>query len=129
VETVLHDSYAEIIGRADVEARVIGFMRVTRDLRLVHLYGRGLRRMNVDASVATGTDYALSRAWSLAFWQHRDRVDGIAYHARHDDSQLCVALFDRAADAVEQDATFPLLDDGELLLKLCERYGVELDLT
>lgn len=33
------------------------------------------------------------------------------------------------APSLLQDIKIPLLDDEELLLKLCERYGVELDLT
>jgi hypothetical protein len=30
-------------------------------------------------------------------------ADGIAYHVRHDDAELCYALFDRSADAIVED--------------------------
>lgn len=38
-----------------------------------------------------------SQAWSKALAVHPVNADGIAYHGRHDDTQICFALFERGA--------------------------------
>lgn len=35
-----------------------------------------------------------------ALWEHDESVDGLFYRARHDPSRMCVAVFDRAEEAV-----------------------------
>jgi hypothetical protein len=87
-----------------------GWARVipARDLRLVDLSGSGLARIGADERLCSG-EHDASQQWALALWQHPDAADGILYRARHDPSRTSVAIFDRAASAVE------VVRDGELL--------------
>jgi hypothetical protein len=41
--------------------------------------------------------YDVPQAWSAALHAHPTNADGIAFHARHDDTELCYALFERSA--------------------------------
>ena len=53
-----------------------------------------------------------------------DKPDGILYRSRHDDSALCVAVYDRSKDglAMVEDAT--LTEDSQLLATLLRKDGV-----
>jgi hypothetical protein len=80
----------------------------------------------VTAELATGSDYALSQLWSRVLWEHSDEPDGILYRSRHDDSALCVALFDRAKGALEVVGDYSLAEDSRQLARLLRRYGLAL---
>ena len=49
--------------------------------------------------------HAGPQLWSPALGEHGDQPEGILYRSRHDDSALCVAVYDRAKDglAIVQD--------------------------
>ena len=89
-------------------------------------YGASLARLGMIAEVACGSDYALSQLWSRALWEHSDQPDGILYRSRHDDSALCVALFDRAKDALAIVRDCSLEADSKQLARLLRRYGLGL---
>jgi len=61
----------------------------------------------------------------LVRWARPEHPDGVTYRARHDDGEMSVALFDRAADAIEVVESVPLDDDPPWLASLAIRYGVE----
>lgn len=109
----------------DLAARVVSTVALTHAVRLVPLHGPGLARLGATAAVASG-DYALSRSWARAIWSHPERADGIAYRARHDDGEICVALFDRAAGALEVGGSQSLTADERRLGAVLRRYGVGL---
>jgi hypothetical protein len=90
------------------------------------MHGSNLARLGVTAEMASGSDYAGSQLWSRALWEHSDQPDGILYRSRHDDSALCVALYDRAKDglAIVQDRS--LAEDARELARLLRRYDVGL---
>lgn len=101
-------------------------LRVERDLNVIRLAGPGLARVGATAEVAhVGLPYDVPHAWSLALSGHPVGADGIAYHARHDDTELCYALFERAADAVSE-AERELDIDQDWFWRIAERYGVGL---
>lgn len=78
-------------------------LRTMRELRLVKLTGSGLARIGATAEVPhRGLSYDTPQAWSKALAAHPIDADGIAYLARHDDSQLCFAIFDRAGAALSE---------------------------
>lgn len=93
----------------DLAARGVAVAVTRRVLRLVDLAGPGLAQLGLDARIATG-DHALAQEWSKALWAHKARADGIWYVARHDGDERSVALFDRAAPAVEIARRGGLLD-------------------
>jgi hypothetical protein len=101
-------------------------VEVRRDLRLVPIHGSSLARLGVTAELASGSDYAASQLWSRALWEHSDKPDGILYRSRHDDSALCVAVYDRAKDGLVRVQDQSLADDPQLLARLLRRYGLGL---
>jgi hypothetical protein len=53
-------------------------------------------------------------------------VDGILYKSRHDDDEVCAAIFDRAEDALAIASTERMLS-SRLLPPLLSRYRVSFD--
>ena len=82
-----------------------GYVRfkVKRPVRLIRFAGPGLARVGATAEVSHRSQpYDVPQAWSKALHDHPAMADGIAYTARHDDEALCIALFDRASDALTE---------------------------
>lgn len=109
-ETLLRELDREEVSESgDLAPRSLARIQVNRTLRLARMHGPGLRQLKATAAVVQGS-YDVTWAWSRAVHEHPDRVDGIAYRARHDDDDLAVALFERAHDAVSVLDSTPLLD-------------------
>jgi hypothetical protein len=125
-ETFLRNPPVRILALDDLAGRAIATVEVRRDLRLVPLHGSSLARLGVTAELASGSDYDGSQLWSRALWEHGDRPDGILYRARHDDSALCVALYDRAKDALAILRDVSLAEGPQQLAGLLRRYGLGL---
>jgi hypothetical protein len=92
----------------------------------VPIHGPSLARLGVTAELASANDYATSQLWSRALWEHKDQPDGVQYRSRHDDSALCIAVYDRAKEGlaiVQEDA---LVEDPRQLARLLKRYSVGL---
>jgi RES domain len=125
-ETFLRNPPIRILALDDLAGRSIATVEVRRDLRLVQIHGSSLARLGVTAELASGSNYAGSQMWSRALWEHGDQPDGILYRSRHDDSALCVAVYDRAKDglAIVQDRS--LAEDPQQLGRLLRRYGLGL---
>jgi hypothetical protein len=101
-------------------------LAASRKLTLIRLAGPGLARLGATAEVThSGLPYDVAQAWSEALFGHPIAADGIAYHARHDDAELCYALFDRAADAIVEDAREADLDQ-DWFWRLAAHYRVGL---
>ncbi|WSH69877.1 RES family NAD+ phosphorylase (plasmid) [Rhizobium ruizarguesonis] len=102
VETVLRRPANRIVRRAFVEERMWTPLRLQRPLVLAKLMDEGLLFHRVDASISAGADYAPSRALALALHQDYPDLDGLAYRSRHNNGEVCFALFDRvlASDLV-----------------------------
>jgi len=127
-ETLLRElDRGEVSEQDDLAPRSIARVRVERTLVLARMHGAGLRRMRATAAVVQGP-YDVTWEWSRSIHQHPDGVDGIAYRARHDDDDLSVALFDRAAGAVTALPSTPLLHPGMAgeLGRWLDRYGIGL---
>lgn len=62
--------------------------------------------------------------WSLAFYRHPQRPDGIIYHSRLNES-LNIAVYDRAVpDLVADDVIF--LTEAAELAEILNRLGVKI---
>lgn len=127
VEALLRDLTLDAIPEAELRIRSLARLRVRAPLRLVAMHGGGLRAHGADASVVQGP-YRLTCEWSAALHAHPDAPDGIGYRARHDDSGLSLALFDRAHGKVEHVDSVELLDPifAPELARWLDRYGVGL---
>ena len=103
--------------------RMVSTVLLNRPLRLLKLTGEGLLGIGADVGTISGT-HALSRDWSRVVHDHpAPSFDGILYRSRHDDEQLCIALFDRAGDALGNIASTAGLAARELTDQLT-RYSV-----
>ena len=125
-ETFLRNPPVRILALDDLADRSVSTFEVGRDLRLVAIYGSGLARLGVTAELASGSNYAASQQWSRALWEHKDQPDGVLYRSRHDDSALCVALYDRAKDALAEVESHRLIEDPQYWARLLKRYGLGL---
>ena len=91
-ETLLRDLELDALQRQALAIRSLAAIRVTEPLSLAQFDGPGLRKLKARADVVHGP-HPLCGSWSQAIHGHPDRVDGIAYRARHDKSGLALALF------------------------------------
>jgi hypothetical protein len=97
IETFGAKTGIQLISNNELSLRSISCLQNTRPLNLVDLTGAGLVKIGADGRLCDG-DHQLAQRWALAFWQHPMQVDGIYYRARHDPSQYCAAIFDRASE-------------------------------
>jgi hypothetical protein len=94
VETVLRRA-RRIIARPFVEQRQWTVLGAQRDLILAKLFDEGLIHHGVTADISTGDDYSASQRFAADLHAAFPNLDGIAYRARHNNGQICYALFDR----------------------------------
>jgi hypothetical protein len=130
VEALLRQEQMPYLAWSDIASREIAALRLSRPLRVIPLLGHHLAQLRATAAVASGP-YGVSRSWSHALFQWRDDdgpVDGLLYPSRHDDEQRCLALFDRAAGALEVVSTDSLGARREDIVRLRRRYRFPLDL-
>jgi hypothetical protein len=99
-------------------------LRPARPLRLANLSGAALRQVSADARVTTG-DHRIARRWALALWSHPQQPDGLYWRSRFDDDRYCIALFDRAQDAltVTDLGTLDRPQHRSLLADILDAYG------
>lgn len=113
VETLIRQGSGLIYQTTDLDAYAVATFVVTRPIQLAALHGRGLSSLRVHGGVVHGA-YAPCREIALAINKHGNVVDGVQYRSCRNDNEYCVALFDRAADAVRLESTVPLLNDIRL---------------
>jgi RES domain len=122
VETLMRGRANRLISLAELKERAASAVPLTRELRLARVHSDGLVHLALPASVPHAEEYETCHDLALALWQHPCPVDGVEYRSRWDDSQLCVALFDRAADALGVARTQVL--GSTLLRPVLRHYGI-----
>jgi hypothetical protein len=126
-ETFMRNPPIRIVTRTELEQRHLTTVRLRYDLRLVKLHGEGLARTECTAEITSCTPpYAEPQSLSRALWAHPDQPDGIQYRCRHDNGLLAIALYHRAAGALDLLHTEALLADRTRLLAWRKRYGFEI---
>ena len=104
-----------------------------KPVRLLQAYGSGLAKIGQTALISASTQggYPQTQRLSREAYEHPDQVDGIAYMSRHDNTQLCIAVFDRAAGAlpVPPDQKGEAMLSAPWLWDILEDYGVGLDVN
>ncbi len=125
VEVFLRAVGSTLVRESELAARVVSAIEARAELRLVEMRGRGLVRLGATSVVSSG-GYDVAQAWAAAIWRHPATPDGILYHARHDDTRVCAALFDRCADRLGERLLGGLLDDRRRLAEILDHYGVGL---
>lgn len=99
VESVLHKPAGRVIAWAYVEERGWSELTTRRTLRLAKLRDEGLHWHGTDAAISASNDYSAPRRLALALYTAFPELDGIAYRARHNNGEICYALFDRVSAA------------------------------
>jgi hypothetical protein len=112
LETILRDERDGIVGHVEIaeselDDRRYGEIKVREALQVLDLTGDGPVRMGIPSDVARSSRQALSRKWSLAFYDHPRKVDGIIYPSRLN-GENNLAIYDRAIAKLEP------LRDGDL---------------
>ncbi|MBB2158230.1 RES family NAD+ phosphorylase [Gluconacetobacter diazotrophicus] len=109
-----------------IAAKARAILSADRELRLVELHGPGLAVLGATAEVtSSGLPYDLPHAWSKAVHDAWPDADGISYRARHDNDQICFALFDRTESAIAIASQSDNLD-ADWFYELMDIYGVGL---
>lgn len=127
VETFLRKPPTRIITLDELSQRRLARVGVRRELRLVSLYGKDLGRLGCTAEVTSSKPpYAEPQQLSRELWEHADRPDGIKFLCRHDNALAAIAVYDRAADALEILSTEDLPADRTRLLAWRARYGFDI---
>ena len=129
VETILHGKTDEqIVSRAYVEQRAWTEFTTVRQLKLMKLYDEGLFWHGTDASISAMPSYTRSRQIALAAFREGPDLDGIAYRSRHDNGELCFALFDRVTSAdFDTGRTQLFHEQPHICDSLMVRYGAAFD--
>lgn len=129
VEGVVHRAIPRrIISEKTLAARAISEVHVVEKIRAARLYGKYLLPTGATNAVTHGEPYeTASQPWSKAIHEHPDHVDGILYSAKHDESQIALVLFDRAAHKIEAGAKHPLSGTDLRTLRLLDSYKLALE--
>lgn len=125
-ETLLHSPLRRVLNTADIERRSFATLRLVRTVKLVQLHGPGLHRLKITSDIVDHEDYAACGELIRALYERGEPVDGIEYRCRHDNDEIAVALFDRAADAIELESTIPIRRNDPLVVDVIIRYEIGL---
>lgn len=125
-ETHLRKPGRRYVDRSDLAARRWSRLHTVRSLRLLPLHGRYLAQVGATAEVTHGPAdrYDLPRRWSSE--ARTAGFDGIEYRSRHDDDQLCLALFEGGDPVVASGPPNDWLSNLEVLARILDRYAIEL---
>jgi hypothetical protein len=128
VETVLRKSAGRILREEFVEERAWSVMTASRPLVLAKLYDEGLLWHGTDAAIGSADDYIAPREMAVNLHREFAAVDGIAWRARHDNGELCYALFDRVTKSdLPVASTHPFEDNWDEVERLMDKYGAHFD--
>lgn len=123
-ETLIRQTHTRMVQRPQLDERSASRIALLRDVKLARFHGPGLVRLGVGAEVAHCHPYERCQALALDLWNHVDAVDGIEYRSRWDNDRLCVALFDRAGDALDAPDHTLSLADPRLLMPILRLYDI-----
>jgi hypothetical protein len=96
VETILRKNN-RILRREFVELRQWTALQLQRPLQVAKLYDEGLLFHGTSNDICAGDIYTEPRLLARDLYLTFPDLDGIAYRARHNNGELCYALFDRVA--------------------------------
>ena len=121
-ETLVRNPQRLMVAMADIVGRSVSGLVSDRPLRIVRLYGPGLQKVGADNSISTGP-YEPCGLWSDALWDHPDRTDGLAYQSRHDSSEICLAIFEKADVRLKAKGTHALSNMLGDVAAVLDSYG------
>lgn len=130
VETLLRLPSGRIVRRAFVDARGWSALTLRRTLNLALVRDNGLARIGVDASVTTTDDYAVSGRLARRLYQAYPLLDGLSYRSKHNNGEVCYAIFDRVSDAdLDAGPASAFKDDPARVEAIMVQHGAVFDPT
>lgn len=120
-ETLVRTPETPYILTSALETRVRSELETTRTVKLYPLVGAGVSAHGLSFTDLHGADYR--RSWKISAEIHATTVaDGILYTSRFD-NQRCIALFDRAADALAETSTKGVAIGAARATALAHHFG------
>jgi hypothetical protein len=96
-ETFLRSPGRRLIDPGLLARKAYARLEVLEPMTLIDFDGPGLAILGATAEVVHGPlPYDLPQTWSAALKAHPIKAQGVAYGARHDPHEICLALFDGA---------------------------------
>lgn len=121
-ETFLRTPGRRVIDPGLLAAKGYVLLTTRSDLTLISMAGPGLAILGATAEMTSSAPpYAMPQIWSAALRAHPTAVDGIVYRSRHDDDQICYALFNATAAVVTEISRITDLD-SDWFWELAETY-------
>lgn len=123
----LAETFLRTPGRRVIDPGLLatkGYARLTtsNDMTLISMAGPGLAILGATAEItSSGPPYLIPQIWSAALKVHPVAADGIAYRSRHDDDQICYALFDTDATTITEISRITEIDT-DWFWELAESY-------
>lgn len=125
LETLVRGSFTRVVPRSELAARSATTFELVRPLTLFRVHSDGLVHLSLTADFPHRVPYDDCQSFALNVWQQAG-IDGIEYRSRWDDSLLCVALFDRAAESVQPAGERIEIDDLSRVRPILRRYDIGL---
>jgi len=120
-ETLVRSPHIPHVSSTEVQARVRSELITVRALKLYPLIDAGVSAHGLSFADLHGESY--TKTQEISGWVHSSTsADGILYTSRFD-NQRCVALFDRAIDAVVTTTTSKLAISPSEATALSEHFG------
>jgi hypothetical protein len=96
-ETFLRSPGRRLIDPGLLARKAYARLEVLKPMTLIDFDGPGLAILGATAEIVHGPlPYDLPQTWSAALKAHPVEAQGVAYGARHDPHETCLALFDDA---------------------------------
>ncbi|MGR3715274.1 MAG: RES family NAD+ phosphorylase [Thermohalobaculum sp.] len=100
LETIIRDDRDGIVGQVEIaeselDDRRYADIQSREPIQLLDLTGDGPVRMGIPSDVARSRGRTLARKWSVEFYEHTSRIDGILYPSRLN-GENNLAVYDRA---------------------------------
>lgn len=125
-ETFLRQPGHQNITNSELTERGYAELVISESIQLALVAGNGLARIGATAEITSSSPpYNIPHKWSAALHGHGAMLDGIAYFSRHDNSQLCYALFERCRHKFSGSLNEPGLD-VDWVYDLVDHYGLGL---
>ncbi len=126
IETFGRTLGVRTVSQIALQQRNLFRIESVRPLVIVDVWGVNLTKLGCDARVSSGA-YEVSRAWARAIYNHPQKVDGICYHSRHDDTEICCGLFARTIEVLKEVNLGNLIEQNpKLLAEILKYYSYSL---
>jgi hypothetical protein len=124
LEALVRNAFDRVVEQSALTARVLSSLVIQQELRLFQFEGPGLAHLGVGAERAHAEPYGECQQLALDLWSGHPAIDGIQYRSRWDTSQICYAIFDRAAAKLGRVRGTQSLSDVAVWAPLLDPYEI-----